>query len=130
MATSPTQRTLAYWRGPKMGGIAAVVERRIPYCFVTVDLWGFCDVTVVHPLYSGTVYIQTTSAPNLQARVKKLTGTQEVAENVRRILQAGNTVLVEGWAKRMKAGRCHKVERRCVHVELRDGEIVTWEEGA
>ena len=124
--SSPTQRTLDHWR--KQGGIAAVVEKTIPYKFIKQDVWGFCDAIVCHPLWPGTVYIQTTSAQNVNARMKKILNTPEIAANVKRVLGAGNTVLVEGWAKRMKNKRTVGHERvafRCVQ----EGEKLRFERG-
>ena len=121
-------RTMQYWRDK--GGIAGPVERRIPGQFITIDLYGFVDVLVVHPLYPGTVYIQTTSSPHLQDRVKKILGNPETRDAAQGILSNGNTILVEGWVRRMERGKCYKVERRCIHIECKNGKFTTWEEDA
>lgn len=125
--SSPTQRSLAHWRG--IGSIAAVVERFNSFIKIRQDVFGFADIICVNPLYSGTVYVQTTSGENIQARIKKIHDTPEIAANVKRVLGAGNTVIVEGWAKRTKAKRTLRYERVAYRCEM-DGDKLKFVGGA
>lgn len=99
-SASPTARTLDHLR--KQGFLAAVVERRLPYGFTTIDLFGFIDVVALDGL-PGLLGVQTTSQANAAARVKKI--TDECRAAARRWLAAGNRVEVHGWAKRGGAGK-------------------------
>lgn len=107
--TSPTARTLAHLR--KQDFLAAVVERRLPYGFTTIDLFGFIDVVALDGL-PGLLGVQTTSQPHAAARVHKI--AEECAEAARRWLAAGNRIEVHGWAKRGGRG-----ERKLWTVSVR-----------
>lgn len=65
---SPTQRSLEHMR--KLGYLCDIVERRIPFQFVTKDLFGFIDVLCVKG--EDIVGVQATSGSNLAARVTKI----------------------------------------------------------
>jgi hypothetical protein len=67
---SPTARALAECR--KRGYIAQVVERRIPYQFVTIDLFGCIDIIAITP--TDIIGIQATGGDsgNHAARVHKI----------------------------------------------------------
>lgn len=97
--TSPTARTLEALR--KRGFLAAVVERRLPHCFTTLDLFGFIDVVALDGL-PGLLGVQTTTQANAAARVTKI--VEECGPAARRWLAAGNRIEVHGWAKRGSAG--------------------------
>ena len=90
--TSPTQRTLAKWR--KMGYLAGVTERWNPHARIRQDLFGFVDVIAVGN--GETVAIQTTSASNVAARVRKI---EDDPGTVATLREANWRILVEGWYK-------------------------------
>lgn len=93
---TPTQLTLRHLRAD--GWTAEVVEKWNPHARIRQDLFGLVDVIAVRP--NETLAVQTTSASNVSARVKK------IAEhpNIGAIREAGWTVLVHGWGKN-KSGR-------------------------
>lgn len=104
---SPTQRSLDLMR--KRGFTVQVVEKWIPQARRRVDLFGFGDVIAMHP-ESGTVLVQTTSASNMAARVKKISAEPRH----RTWLLAGrgwHRIEVHGWRKD-KTGKwvCRTVE--------------------
>lgn len=79
------------------GYLAEVVEKRLPRCFITKDLFGFIDILAVHPERLGDIVaVQTTSSSNVAARVDKIINH----ENVGAVRKGGIKILVHGWAKR------------------------------
>jgi hypothetical protein len=78
-----------------------VVERRIPFRHITIDLFNFIDVVAITE--GAILGIQVTSTTNAPARVKKITG--ECALAARDWLRVGGTISVWGFAKRGKAGK-------------------------
>jgi hypothetical protein len=96
---TPTARTLAECR--KRGWLAQTVEQRLPHTFITRDLFGFIDVVALDGK-AGLLGIQATSSGNMPARVAKI--REECAEASARWLEAGNRIVVWGWAKRGKVG--------------------------
>jgi len=91
MARSPTQRSLDYLR--KAGWHADVVERWIPGANIRRDLFGFVDIIALRG--SETLAVQTTSASNVSARVRKITDHTALQA----VREAGWTVHVHGWRK-------------------------------
>ena len=87
---TPTQRSLAYWR--TQGYTVAIVERWNPFAKIRQDLYGMCDLLCIGN--GETVCVQTTSAPNVPARVRKLTEAEALPE----MLRSGWRVVIEGWA--------------------------------
>lgn len=59
------------------------------------DLFGFIDIVALHPDRTGLLGVQTTSAPNLLARVRKAEGILEYEV----WLACGNAVEFHGWTK-------------------------------
>jgi hypothetical protein len=99
-------RSLAWLRA--QGMIAEVVEKKIPYKFITQDLFGFADILAIDTRgpVPGATFVQVTSGSNAAARVAKLTrppapesGEPDVSKNVRACLEAGNRVVVHAWRK-------------------------------
>lgn len=96
--SSPTQRSLAYLRAA--GYLAEVTEQNVNVkkpdgkrlCFKK-DLFGFVDILAVNGL--GTLAVQTTSASNVAARVKKI----QESPHLPRLLQAKWRIEVHGWKK-------------------------------
>jgi hypothetical protein len=101
---SPTQRSLKYLRA--LGFDVAVTERWNPYAKIRQDLFGWMDLLAYHPGDKTTRGIQVTSASNMAARVTKLRASKYAT----RWHQAGNVVVVHGWAKRARKGKRVKYE--------------------
>jgi len=85
---------------------------------VRKDIFGFVDVLAITD--EGLIGIQSTTAENVSARVKKI--REEFPEIARRWLNSGNQIEVWGWKKYEKAGdngRFWQVERRLIsHASL------------
>lgn len=95
MAISPTQLTLRQLRAD--GWTAEVVEHWNPHARVRNDLFGFVDVLALRA--NETLAVQTTSATNVAARIRKIAEHPNVAA----VREAGWAIRVHGWAK--KSGR-------------------------
>ena len=91
MATSPTQLSLRLMR--EQGYTAAIVEYWGAFDRKRHDLFGFIDILCLRG--EDVVAIQTTSASNVSARVKKITEH----ENVGVVRKANWRIVVHGWAK-------------------------------
>lgn len=88
---SPTVRSLALLRS--RGYLAEVVEKRLPHCFITKDLFGFIDILAIR---RGEVLgVQTTSGDNVSHRIEKIAES----ETVGRVREAGISIHVHGWRK-------------------------------
>ena len=92
--TSPTQRSLAVLR--EQGYTVAIVEHWNPFARIRQDLFGFIDLLALKG--TETLAVQTTSASNMSARVKKI-GEHELVGKVR---EAGWKIVVHGWRKDSK----------------------------
>ena len=93
---SPTQRTLKRLR--EAGWLATVVEHWNPHAKVRNDLWGFIDVLALKD--NETLGVQTTSASNMAARMRKIAEHPNLAA----VRAAGWRLEVDGWRKN-SAGR-------------------------
>lgn len=91
---SPTQRSLKHYRD--QGYLAGVVEKWNPHAKIRQDLFGILDLVVVGN--GETLGVQTTSASNMSARVKKITDSDALAE----LREAGWKVIVQGWRRNSK----------------------------
>lgn len=117
---TPTARALAYCR--KQGWLAEVVERRLPHCFITHDLFNAFDIVALdHD--SGCLGVQVTSTSNTAARVAKLTGNPAV----RTWLAKGLRAEVWGFAKRGPRGKAKRWTLRRQQIVLEGGEMVAKE---
>jgi hypothetical protein len=107
--TTPTQRTLALLRAE--GYTAEVVEKRLPRCFITRDLFGCIDVLAVRP-GSPPLGVQCTTRTNQAARLTKAVALPEL----RTWLASGTVFEVWGWAKVGARGKAKRwqVNRRPV----------------
>lgn len=92
MSLTPTQLSLRWLRDS--GWTAEVVERWNPHARIRQDLFGFVDIIGVRR--NETVAVQTTSATNVSARIRKIAESPYVAI----VREAGWTIVVHGWAKR------------------------------
>ena len=88
---SPTSRSLDLLRKEEYE--CGVVERRMPHSNVTFDFLGFIDILGIRSGDRGVHAVQTTSASNQSARVKKILALPAA----KLWLEAGNTIEVHGW---------------------------------
>jgi len=86
---SPTQLSLAKLR--EEGYTCWITEHWNPWSKTRQDLFGFIDILALKK--NETLAIQTTTATNLNARVKKISNH----ENVGAVRDAGWTIYVHGW---------------------------------
>lgn len=92
---TPTQRTVKYLRDE--GYWCQVVEKWNPFARIRQDLIG-CDVLA---LKAGEppLLVQTTSFPNMRARINKL----HALEPASLWLRCGGRIVVHGWKKKPTA---------------------------
>jgi hypothetical protein len=91
-AKSPTARSVEELR--KRGyPLVDVVEKRIPGCFITRDLWNIVDIIAVSE--TDILGVQATSGPNVAARVAKIAESEALPI----VLKAGIRIAVWGWRK-------------------------------
>jgi carbonic anhydrase len=89
---SPTQLTMRHLRADGWS-LVQVVEHWNPHAGIRQDLFGFVDVLAVRR--GETLAVQTTSAANVSARVRKIAEH----ENVAAVREAGWAIRVHGWKK-------------------------------
>lgn len=63
------------------------------------DLWGFCDILAIKE--NEVLAVQTTSAANKSARIKKITESEKIAY----VRKAGIRVVVHAWGLKKKTGK-------------------------
>lgn len=90
-----TQRSLALLRS--RGYLCAITEHWNSYAKIRQDLFGFADLVGLHPQH-GILAVQTTTSPNLAARLTKI-GALPAAWAWS---DAGGKIEIHGW-KRYKA---------------------------
>lgn len=112
MATSPTQRSLKHLRD--QGYTCAITEHWNSFIKRRQDLFGFIDLVAIHKDHPGVMAIQTTSGSNVAARIEKILGVEES----RTWLEAGNRLVVHGWAKRGARGKRKLWTVREVEIKL------------
>lgn len=93
MTTSPTQLSLKHLRAQGWP-LVQVVEVWNPHARIRQDLFGFVDVLAVRE--GETLAVQTTSATNFSARVRKIADHPSLPA----VRAAGWTIHVHAWAKR------------------------------
>jgi hypothetical protein len=101
MATSPTKQSLRELR--KQGCLVAITERWCSFTKRRHDLFNFIDLLAIAPGYM--LGVQTTSAANLSARVKKILTDEQVAPQAKAWLAAGGLVECHGWRLAGKSGK-------------------------
>ena len=94
---SPTQLSLRWLR--ERGYTAAVVEHYSSFDRKRHDLFGFIDILALKG--AETVAVQTTTAHNVNARIKKIADSPNIAA----VREAGWTVLVQGWSQKRPRAR-------------------------
>ena len=102
---SPTTRTIAKMKDE--GYIIGVVERFIKAgrFGIRKDLFGFIDLIGCKPSQVGAVGIQTTSGSNFSSHIHKILDNDEVLQNARTWVKAGNRILLHGWSKKGPRGK-------------------------
>ena len=83
-----------------------MVETWIPRIDRRRDLWGFADILAVHPRDRVFLLVQTTSLPNLPARVTKV----RQAPAAELWLRAGGRIECHGWTHRPSGWQVKVVE--------------------
>lgn len=103
---SPTQRSLKLLR--ERGYLAEVVEKRIPFQFVTRDLYGCIDILALRGAETLAVQATTMDGGNAANREAKV----RAAPALPIMLGAGWRVVVHGWRKLKSSGRweCREAE--------------------
>lgn len=94
MSLTPTQLSLRHLRDQGWP-LVEVVERWNPHARIRQDMFGLLDIVAVDAVYGSTLGVQTTSATNVAARVRKL--REAAATGV--LLGAGWDLVVHGWKK-------------------------------
>jgi hypothetical protein len=86
-------------------------ERKVPYSFISQDLYGFIDLCGLKAGVTGLLAVQATDKSNVSHRVRKI----QASEIAKLWLLCGNQIQVHGW----KDGSL-----RCLELELAGKEIV------
>lgn len=98
---SPTSRSLALLRS--QGWLAEVVEHWNPFSKTRKDLFGVWDIVAIRP--GQVAFIQTTTAGNMKARMKKIAAHPD-SDYMR---ESGAMLAVHGWHKVGRKWEC-KIE--------------------
>lgn len=85
------------------GYLAETVEKRLPRCMITKDLFGFIDIIAVRR--DEVLGVQATSSANVAARIAKIASH----DNVAAVRESGMRIVVHGWRK-TRAGPVLRVE--------------------
>jgi len=123
MATSPTQRTLAWCK--KQGRTSGIVEKWNSFIKIRQDLFGFIDIICIDP-EKGIIAVQSTGSAHSD-HIKKL--TEERADIVKEWIKHAPLELVS-WrkVKKVRGGKAMVWKPRIVDFTLSDtGEIITIE---
>ena len=75
------------------GYLVAITEHWNPFARIRQDMFGFCDIMAIRD--KEILFVQTTSATNANARIKKIAN----CEHVGIIRKAGIMIHVHGWHK-------------------------------
>src|SRR3954468_11417614 len=102
---TPSSRSTTLLRGE--GWLVDVTEKRLPRCFISVDLYHAFDLVGIRADRAGVLGVQVTTTSNQAARWQKLVAN----DAVRVWLLAGNAVELHGWKKSARSGRW-EVSRR------------------
>ena len=103
MATSPTQLSIKKLKDE--GYTVAVVEHWNSWAKIRQDLFGFIDIIALKG--NETLAVQTTTATNMSARVKKISDNEYVGK----VREAGWLIHVHGW---------HQDDKRKWHCKVKD----------
>ena len=89
--SSPTRKSLKYLRDA--GYTVAVTERWNAFAKVRQDLFGFIDLTCLHPDVTGVIGVQTTTRHNMKARKDKILALPAA----HLWMKCGNVIWIHGW---------------------------------
>ena len=109
MKTPPTQRSLKLLRS--RGYTCGITEHWNGWIKRRMDLFSFVDIVCLDPVGKQVIFVQTTSGPNMSARLAKI-GTIPAATVAH---QAGVKIMVHGWRRvgprgKRKVWECRIVE--------------------
>lgn len=106
MKTSPTQRSLKLLRS--RGYTCGITEHWNGWINRRMDLFGYVDIVCLDPILGRVIFVQTTSGPNMAARLAKISSipSATVAH------QAGVKIVVHGWSKKGPRGKVKRWEVR------------------
>jgi len=122
MKTSPTQRSLKLLRD--RGLTAGVTEKWNSHARLRQDLFGFIDIVAIdHKV--GILAVQTTSGPNVAARIQKI----KELPAAREWLLCYGLIVVHGWRKVGARGKRKLWECREVQLVL-NGDVIREREEA
>ena len=96
---SPTARSLAKLRAD--GYTAGVVEKWNAHAHIRQDFLGFADILAIRPPARGTLAIQACVTGDITKRLAKIAAEPRASA----WLEAGNEIMVWGWAKRGPRGK-------------------------
>jgi len=124
--TTPTQLSLAHLR--QGGWTVDICERWVPNGApgggVRRDLFGLVDLVALRG--SETMGVQTTSASNVAAHLRKMTDAEHAPAFVA-LAAAGWTLVIHGWRKSTRDGHActhgHKARCGCRWTLHRDMEV-------
>lgn len=102
-AKTPTQLSLAMLR--EDGWFCWITEHWNSFSRTRQDLWGFVDIIALKP--GQILGVQTTTATNMSARIKKIADH----ENVGHVRDANIMIHVHGW---------HQDDKRKWHCKVKD----------
>ena len=97
--TTPSARSAALLRSE--GWLVDTTEKRLPRCFISVDLYHAFDLVGIRADRSGVLGLQVTTTSNQSKRWLKLVTN----EAVRVWLLAGNGIELHGWRKSRRSGK-------------------------
>jgi len=124
MATSPTQRTLAWCK--KQGRTSGMVEKWNSFMKIRQDLFGFIDIICIDK-ERGIIAVQSTGSAH-SAHIKKL--TIERKEIVTEWLQSGAPLELISWrkVKKVRGGKAMVWKPRICDFTLdKDNNIIVTE---
>ena len=109
---TPSARSAALLRAE--GFLVDATEKRLPRCFISVDLYHAFDLVGIRIDRLGVLGVQVTTTSNQSKRLYKLLGN----EAVRVWLMAGNAVELHGWKKSARTGRWEVTRRPITLADL------------
>lgn len=97
MKTSPTQRSMKMLR--TNGYTCQIVEKRIPFKWITVDLFGCIDIVAIKP--GEIIGVQTTTDSNASSHIHKYMNEPRL----KLWLKAGGMFIMHTWGKHGARGK-------------------------
>lgn len=115
-----TARSLQWCK--RKGYDAALVERRLPRGFTTVDAFGFIDIICMDP-FDGVLAIQSCGKTDVQPHMAKLAAEKRAL----RWLARKNRLVIHSWRKLRRGEVAWRWAVRIIEARLEAGVIV-WHE--